>query len=205
VATFNKHQGVASSQKAKLVSKSINFSGVLAPLLQQSGVVFPYSPTIQVGYSSSYGAYEIPHSVYQSQYWTNTPNTSISLTATFSANSEKEAIYSAAALHFFRVVTKGDFGQGSKNAGAPPPVLTFSAYGALHFKDVPVVLRSFSYTLPEDIDYISFQDDTLGDVSIPTMWMAQIDLAIQVAPTRQKKFSLGEYTTGGLLKDGGWL
>lgn len=205
MATFDKNKGVSGQQKARIITRSMPLIGALQPLSQHSGVMFPYTPMIQVGHSATYGTYELPHSVYQTQYWTNTPNPSITLTAQFSANTENEAVYAAAVIQFFKAATKGDFGVSAENPGAPPPVLEFSAYGALHFNKVPVVVRSFDYTLPEDTDFVTFKDDTLGEISVPTLFQVQLGLGVQIAPVKQKRFNLRGYTTGAVLRGGGWL
>ena len=57
------------------------------------------------------------------------------------------------------LVSKMHFGETSASPGKPPPVLRFYAYGDLMFKNVPVTIRSFSYDLPNEVDYV--------DVEIP--------------------------------------
>jgi hypothetical protein len=46
--------------------------------------------------------------------------------------------------------------------GNPPPILKFSAYGDYVFKNIPVVVKSFSVTLPKEVDYISVDMDKPG-------------------------------------------
>ena len=65
-------------------------------------------------------------------------------------------------MHFLRWSTKSDFGayvNGNRrtDAGTPPPVLVFSGYGTEQFNNIPVIVRNFSYTLPEDVDYVTVQ------------------------------------------------
>jgi len=210
----SKFNGVANDQKARLVVKDIANTtmfdeGILQYLRPMGGVVFPYSPTIQISHGASYGAYDTPHSIYQSQYFAHTTNPTISLQATFTAQDTADMAMSAAALQFFKSATKMDFGRSAKafqTAGAPPPVLLFSAYGALHFKNTPVVVTSFNYALTESEDYVSFEDEIMGVTSVPVMWLASLELQVQVTPTRQKDFDLRAYRSGALLnsKNGGW-
>jgi hypothetical protein len=47
------------------------------------------------------------------------------------------------------------FSGDSEFAGNPPVILYFNAYGQFVFKDVPVVVKSFSMTLPKEVDYIT--------------------------------------------------
>lgn len=210
------NSGLKSSQKARLISRdpSMFYStgagnkllpqdGLLGPLKETNGVVFPYTPSIQVAHAANYGTYDITHSVYQSQYYINTANPNIGLFTTFTAQSQEEAIYMAASLHFFKSCTKSDFGDvnragadgGLGTAGTPPPVLLFTAYGNIHFKNVPVVIRSVSYTMPEDVDYITFKY-TRDTISMPTQMLISLDLGVQMAPTKQREFDLQRYRHG---------
>lgn len=195
--------GVSSSQKVRLTCPSFGFSGLLAPLRQTNGVTFPYTPTIQLGHAANYGTYDITHSVYQQQYFINTPNPSISVTATFTAQTTGEAAYSAAALHFFKSATKPEFGGTfSSRAGVPPHVMNFSAYGALHMQNVPVVVKSFTYTLTEESDYVTF-NSAVGEVSLPTIFIVSLDLGVQYPPSTVKRsYSLTSYKSGTGLKRG---
>lgn len=150
--------GLASDQKARLIPKDLSLlqDGIVKPLVSTAGIVFPYTPTIMVGHSANYGQYDVTHSIYQQQFFINSPNPTISLTATFTSQTRSELAYAIACLTFLKSCTKSDFGeQRRETAGTPPPVLLFSAYGAAHFKNVPVVVKNVAYTLPEDVDYVS--------------------------------------------------
>ncbi len=194
--------GIPSSHKVKLTVNGVSLEGALAPLAKTGGVVFPYSPTIQVSHQANYGTYDVAHSVYQANYWVNTRNPSISLTAQFASQTHDDAEYNAAALHFFKSMTKGEFGRSSGNPGVPPPVLKFSAFGELNMKNVPVILTGFSYTLPEDIDYVSLTQNGI-DVSVPALFLASIELQVQQRPVNVRNtFNAGQYRDGSLLKRG---
>ena len=191
--------GIPGAAKPRLIaSSSVDLSGKLSKLKATNGVIFPYTPTIQFSHSANYGTYDTTHSVYQTKYWINTPNPSIQVTAQFTAQTADDAEYSAAALHFFKACTKGDFGENASNPGLPPPVLKFSGYGDLHAKNVPVIIGSFNYTLPEDIDYVETQNAT-----IPAMFIVSLDLIVQHAPVNVRRgFSAKGYQTGGILGRG---
>lgn len=194
--------GLDSSQKAKLQSFAINYGGMLAPLSSTKGIVFPYTPTIQLSHSANYGTYDITHSVYQQNYFINTPNPTINITATFTAQTKADAEYAAAAIHFCKVATKPEFGTGSRNPGVPPHVLRLSAYGSLHAANATVILRSFNYTLPEDVDYVSVN---LGGSkqSIPAMFILSLDLVTQYPPSTVKNsWTLDGYKSGSALRRG---
>ena len=196
--------GVSSNHKVRLFAKQPGeySSGPFQVL--KGGVIFPYTPTINFNHSANYGSYETTHSVFQPQYYINTPNPTISVTATFTAQSEEEALYSAAAIHFFQSVTKSSFGE-SANPGKPPSVLLFSGFGALHAERVPVVLRNFTYTLIEDTDYVTVDVAGLGETSIPTQFIVGLELAVQIMPSKASRFNLQNYQNGMLLRGGGYI
>lgn len=165
--------GVPSEHKVKLYTKDPSWlDGTLSPLLKTgNGVIFPYTPTINVNHSANYGSYDINQSVNQPHFYQMTPNISIQITAVFTANTLKEAEYMLACMHFFRTATKSDFGAYENgirrtDAGTPPPVLVFSGYGTEQFNNIPVVLRSVNFTLPEDVDYVSIKTQNAGEVTL---------------------------------------
>tara|TARA_B110000467_G_C18202412_1_gene412578 strand:+ start:239 stop:868 length:630 start_codon:yes stop_codon:yes gene_type:complete len=191
----------------KQIGKPFNGDGLLAPLLDTSGkklgVEFPLTPTIQMSHSANYGTYDVTGSIYQQNYYINTPNPPMSITALFPANTVDEALYSVAALHFFKSCTKSDFGsQAGATAGTPPPILKFTCYGSIHASNVPCVIRSFTYTLPEDTDYVEVEID--GEVqSVPTLSLLSLELVPQLTPKSVKNnFNIRGFASGELMKGG---
>lgn len=162
--------GVPASNKVRLFTKDASalgneqdggFMGMLTRT--GNGIMFPYTPTINWGHVANYGTYDIVHSNYQPHFYNMTTNPSISITATFSANTTTEAAYAIASLHFLKWATKSDFGAflngpgtaRNTDAGTPPPVLMFSGYGSANAKNVPVIVKNINYTFPEDVDYVT--------------------------------------------------
>tara|TARA_R110002074_G_scaffold73529_1_gene168826 strand:+ start:623 stop:1294 length:672 start_codon:yes stop_codon:yes gene_type:complete len=181
--------------------------GILKPLANSNGgdymggVIFPFTPTMQISHQASYGTYDATHTIYQPNYYINTPSPTISITANFASNDLQEAAYTAAALHFFKTCTKGDFGQQRREtAGTPPPILKLRAYAknGLHANSTPVVIRSFNYTMQEDVNYVE------GDFGIvPTMLVCSLELSVQIAPSKvRKEFNIDTFSKG---KMGGFI
>ena len=202
--------GIRGNKVSLKAQKENPFSltGVLAPLRDplladfMGGVTFPLTPTIQMGHQASYGTYDATHTAYQPNYYINTPSPTISITANFISNDLKEAAYTAAAIQFFKSCTKPDFGEQRRGtAGTPPPILVLSAYGknTMHAKSVPVVIRSFNYTMQEDVNYVE------GDFGIlPTMLVMSLELSVQLSPTKvRKEFNINTFASGNLL--GGFM
>ena len=177
--------------------------GIQQPLAKEGGIIFPLTPTIQMSHNANYGTYDVAGSIAQQNYYMNTPNPSMSVTAMFASNTLEEAKYTLAALQFLKTCTKSDFGsQRITTAGTPPPILKFSCYGTVHAKNVPVVLRSFTYTLPEDTDYVEV--DIGGEMhSVPTLVLVSVELVPQQVPKRIKdSFNIRTFASGNLLKGG---
>ena len=131
-------------------------AGPLAPLRANGGtdgVIFPYTPTITTTYSANYEQYDLTHSNYRGLFYKNSRVGDIQLRGTFTAQDTTEANYLLAVIHFFRSATKMFYGQDAER-GTPPPICLLNGFGGYQFSDHPVVISSFNYTLPNDVDYI---------------------------------------------------
>ena len=130
-------------------------AGILAPLQETGGVLFPYTPSISVNYAASYDQQELVHANYKNFQYKSSSVDSISIGCEFTAQDTKEARYVLAVIHFFRSVTKMFYGQDQnpKN-GVPPPLCYLSGMGAFQFDRHPLAITSFNLSLPTDVDYI---------------------------------------------------
>jgi len=129
--------------------------GILAPLVATDGVIFPYTPAISVTYNANYDPTELTHNNYKYYTYKGSAVDSVTLGCEFTAQDTTEAAYLLAVIHFFRSVTKMFYGQ-DKNpiAGTPPPLCYLTGLGTFQFDNHPLVITSFNYTLPVDVDYI---------------------------------------------------
>ena len=129
--------------------------GILAPLKASDGVIFPYTPQIQTAYSANYEQYDLVHSNYRGLFYKNSRVGDIQIRGMFTAQNTTEANYLLAVIHFFRTITKMFYGQDQNpNNGVPPPLCYLTGLGAFQFDNHPLVINSFNYTLPNDVDYI---------------------------------------------------
>jgi hypothetical protein len=127
--------------------------GILAPLLATNGVIFPYTPSIETAYTANYDKYDLTHSNYRGYFYKNSAVNDINIRGTFTAQDTAEAEYMLAVIHFFRSVTKMFYGQGDFR-GSPPPLVYLSGLGEYQFNKHPCLVSSFSYSLPDGVDYI---------------------------------------------------
>lgn len=129
---------------------------ILFPLRATRGVIFPYTPKIDVTYSANYDATDITHTNYKFYNYKNSSVDTISISGDFTAQDTAEANYVLAVIHFFRSVTKMWYGNDTNpRAGTPPPLVYLSGHGSYAFNMHPVVITAFSLSYPTDVDYIN--------------------------------------------------
>jgi hypothetical protein len=196
-------------------------SGVLDPLRQTNGVVFPYTPQITVTYQANYAPQRFAHSNYSHFSYENSEVQQINLQAEFTAQNQQEASYVLACIYFFRAATKMFFAN-SPNSGSPPPLVFLDGYGDQYFKRVPCLVTAFSHTMPNDVDYIdtantsralatpavdigdgSFTDvQSVAATKIPTISSFQIALQPVYSKENLTKFNLQDFAQGKLVTGG---
>lgn len=129
--------------------------GIQSPLLNTSGVVFPYTPSISLQHNARYGETKLTHSNYASYFYEGSDVSAISISGDFTVQSQEEGKYVLAAMTFFRSCTKMWFGnQTQPLAGNPPPMVFLNGFGKLYFPNVPCVITGFNHTMPAEVDYI---------------------------------------------------
>ncbi len=129
--------------------------GILQPLQATNGVVFPYTPTIQVAYQANYSANDLTHSNYKVFQYTNSSVDQVTITCEFTAQDVFEARYLLAVIHFFKTMTKMFYGQDNYPVrGTPPPLCYMFGMGGYQFSAHPLAINAFNYSLPNDVDYI---------------------------------------------------
>jgi len=185
------------------VTYDLPFQGPGNALRRTGGILFPYTPNISVAHQVDYSQYDLVHTNYQQNAYSRTRNPNIQVTAMFASSTPAEAAYTVGVMHFLRVVTKMNFGPGDPEAGTPPPVLEFSAYGNYNFRRIPVLVGSFNFIYEDGVDYIEVE--TAGEtVQIPAIMTIAMDLLPQYSPEQQNNFRLGELATGqGYRSQGG--
>jgi hypothetical protein len=186
-----------------LASYLLTQTSLLAPLATANGVVFPFTPQITLTYAADWQAQKLTHSNYAAQHYNSSEVQDIQIMGTFVAQTTKEAEYLLAVMTFFKLVTKMFFGEG-EYVGNPPPVLFLYGYGKYQWNRVPVVVKNFQMTMPQDVDYIALDSTDPNSSRVPT----STELSIMVAPVYSrkqlskfdyKKFASGELISGGFI------
>lgn len=133
-----------------------------AQLGEVGGLIFPYTPKISMSYAVNYETTDIPQSNIQYNSYKNSPPPSIDVTAHFTADNNGQAKHMLSAIWFLQALSKCDVGDGKtyytttvkSGGGLPPPVLYFNAYEQM-LENIPVVLKAFNFSYPDDIDYVN--------------------------------------------------
>lgn len=186
---------------------------ILSILRATDGLLFPYTPTISVTQAVDYKNVDLVHTNGDILAYNRTPSVTLSVSGDFTVQSQREGVYALAVLQFLRVVSKMYFGEidkASKKAGLPPPVLIFTGYGSYIFNNLPVVLKSHSYTFDKSMNMVNVQTFNGGVVNIPAMFSISMELQVQQTPQAMRKtFSLDTFRTGELMRsrktDSGWI
>lgn len=213
--------GKKGAAKASMVSSALDWrvrlslpegfdsSPLLYPLEKTKGLVFPYTPMINMVQSASYNTIAPVHNNYPFLAYENSKVEEISITGDFYVEDSSEAEYWVAVVHYLRSVTKMDY--GVKGTGAPPPVVKLYGYGEYVFNGAPVVIKSFSMELPKDVDYIATKftaDPGLGEIPPQGISYVPIKSVIQVtciplySRTQVRNFNLSDFVKGTYIFDG---
>jgi len=170
-------------------------AGILNPLKETDGVIFPYTPAISVAYAANYTPFDPTHSNYKIYQYTNSSVDSFSITCDFTAQDTTEANYLLAVIHFFKSITKMFYGQDQNpKPGTPPPLCYLSGLGEFQFDNHPLAITGFTYQLPIDVDYIrALPQPAISGAGQPTSIPAQ-RLLTSGASDAPPKFSSGAST-----------
>jgi hypothetical protein len=189
----------------------------MSPLRETHGLMFPITPTISENLDVSYQSYEMSHSLMPIQAFKSGSSKTLSLEALFIAQTDIEARYCLACIHFLRTFTKMDFGENNPYAGTPPPILMFNAYGNAMFHNLPVIITGGSINWPNDVDYVYTTTSSSATTStrtvnsmiangwVPSKFQVSLNMVVQITPAKMKKFDLTKFRNGDLMNDGGWI
>jgi hypothetical protein len=192
-------------------SALLNSFGATKPRV---GVVFPYTPQVQITHAANYTPQDLVHNNYKNYFYNHSEVQAINITGEFTVQNVNEGQYLLACLYFFRSVTKMFFGGNDSKAGNPPPIVYLNGYGQYYLPNVPCVVTSFSHTMPADCDYMDIPEPDvtrrgynpqytnyrLNSTRMPTT--STITLMLQPVYSRRSQsqgFSLNDFARGALV------
>lgn len=204
------------SPKVAVFNDLITTDGIMSPLIETHGLMFPYTPTITENVDVNYESYDLAHGLMPIQAFRSGGQKTLTVDAQFTAQTDIEARYCLACIHFIRSFSKMNFGDTDPNAGTPPPILHFSAYGTAMFSNVPVIISNANFNWPNDVDYVYTRADTPATNSaytidsfaingwVPSKFTISLTLIVQRSPTSMRNFNLTQFRNGDLLGRG-WI
>lgn len=145
---------VSPNSKILYWDSSGSTPGLLAPLKNTDGFIFPYVPSVTVTHSANYQTQQLTHSNYAQYFYESSSVASINISGEFTVQNIDEGKYFLAALYYFRALTKMFYGSSGEYQGSPPPIVYLDGYGQHYLPHVPCVVTNFSHTMPNDVDYI---------------------------------------------------
>jgi hypothetical protein len=170
-------------------------------LKETGGFVFPYLPNISVSTKANYTTIDPVHNNYPFQAYKNSAVEDITITGDFSCETSMDAAYWIAGTTFFKTATKMFFGN-SNYGGNPPIICSLSGYGSSIFNNVPVIIKSFTVDLKDDVNYIKC--NAFGQQT----WVPNFStITIVVSPvynrSRLRQFSIQDYAKGKMTTTSG--
>ena len=177
-------------------------SEIFKPLEKTTGVAWPYVPRVTIGYKANYTPMEPVHSNYPFQAYKNSAVDDVQISGEFSVQTEADAKYWIAATHFLKTTTKMFYGTGSGGLqGNPPVVCRLNGYGSFIFNNVPVIVKSYSVEMPEDVNYVNVIING-SNQWVPTVSTISVTVAPVYSREKLRSFSLQDFAKGGALSKG---
>jgi len=184
------------------------YPNMLRPLARTTGLVWLYKPSVQIQSAIDYETLALTHSIQEVHAFSSNRAAQITVSGQFVSQNLDEAMYSLAAIHFLRSVSKMSFGSeagitsdvsvAQTPLGSPPPVLLLSGYGTLMMNDLPVIVTNFSFDLPPDVDYIEVPSGPGFGTKIPVSFSLAVSLVVQQAPQDMRSFNVDNFTRFGI-------
>jgi len=163
-------------------------------------VEWPATPKINQSIEVNYSTWELQHTNYQPSAFGNRATPVISISGPWFSRSAEEAIRTINAIHLLRSATSMYYGRGDPKKGTPPPIGRFTAHG--FYNNTPVVVKSFNYDFPNDVDYIT-ASALGGTMAVPVLFEMSVSLIVQINPLEAvKTYTLEKFHSGKLLGNG---
>lgn len=159
----------------------------LKPIYATGGLIFPITPSVTETLQANYASQEIPQNNEAYHVYSNSSNRQISLgNVIFPADTEEDARYALAAIHFFRTYSLSDFGVG--RTGRPPSPMWFSGFGKFIYNKVPTLLSASTLNFGgADVDLIPVPSP--GGTAAETDQRTQVNDAWSKAGSATNRFS----------------
>lgn len=183
-------------------------TGIDNELKSLRGIIFPYTPSVSCEFGADYSAMTPLHSNFPINFYQRSKVGDISVQGKFTVENTNDAAIYLATVHLLRSLVRMRSGgkNGDSDSGSPPPVCRFDAYGEMMFQNVPVVIKSFRFELPDGVDFFTIKGtNAYGPTSVPTISTLAVTLTPMYSRNEMQKFSVTSYIQSSNLKKNGYL
>lgn len=164
-------------------------------------VTWPSTPKISQTIEVNYQMWELQHTNYQPAAFGNRATPTITISGKWFSRTTEEATATIQAIHLLRSATSMFYGREDSKRGTPPPIGRLNAHG--FYANTPVVVKTFQYDFPDDVDYITASVIGGGTQAIPVLFEMSVSLIVQINMVQTvKNYTLDKFFAGSLLGDG---
>jgi hypothetical protein len=174
-----------------------------------SRVIFEASSPVTESRSANYDGFNLVHLPTDIWAYRNTTARHFGITGKLVSRNAGEAAANSRNVDLIRSWILPDFG----GSGATPPIILFSAYYNTNLTNVQCLIKSYSITFPDDVDWIYDNaklnaGNTVGSSAMPVVCTIQIDLEEAYTPEQiqQQNWKIkmskgGTFNYGGSVND----
>jgi hypothetical protein len=162
-------------------------------------IVFPVLPNMTLAHKANYTEIPLVHTNYLFLAYKNSQTDDITISCEWPVETLVDAAEWLDVVQLGRTLTKMFYG-ASSNLGNPPPICTIKGYSpggkSIILPDTPVVVKSFSVDLKDDVNYIEAYDNY-----VPRLSSISITVSVIYNRNTQRGFSLQKYRdTNNVIK-----
>lgn len=167
---------------------------IYAPL-GKGTIIFPVLPNITLSHKANYKEEGLVHTNYQFLSYRNSQPDDIQISCEWPVETSSDAEDWLQTMLLGRSLTKMFYGSG-EHLGNPPLICTLRGYsgvagGGNILPDIPVVIKSFSVDLKDDVNYINYLDNF-----VPRLSTVQVTCSVIYNRNSQRSFNWQEYRNG---------
>lgn len=201
-ATVTPTNAASSTMKKNFTTE--DFKMKLRSMQNGATIIFNVSPTIDESRSANYEHLSPVHHPGTIQVYKNTEARQFNITVKLIARTASEASANVRYINLIRAWVMPYYGQGTANSsdtydsrrlGGPPDILVFDVYGDKNISNLPVVLTSYHWVYPENVDYIPTEEG----IPFPTIMDISLSLIESYSPEQYTNFNITSYRTGDMV------
>jgi hypothetical protein len=191
----------ASSSLTKANHTTEDFKLKLTSKQTGEQIVFNVSPSIDESRSANYEHISPVHHPGTIQVYKNSESRQFNIAVKLISRTSAEASQNIKYINLIRSWVMPYYGQGTANSserqrlGGPPDILLFDVYGDQNISGVPVVLTSYHWVYPDQVDYIP----TLNGIPFPTIMDISLSIIESYSPEQFTSFDITAYKVGDMV------